>query len=333
MRVKILCAFALFVVFLFPAFTRAAELTAIEPLVSGSSRLMVFSPHPDDETLGAGGLIQRVLEAGGRVRVVFLTNGDGFQEGVELQDHTSHPTACQYYRYGKTRCLEALGALTTLGMNTRDVIFLGFPDGGLPALHSKSCAHNEPYRSPFTRRSRPPWFETIIPHTDYCAQDLEGEIERVILRFRPSLVATTGPEDQHPDHAATYYFLERALDRLTVKYPYMTPVVLTFMIHYNGWPVNQEARSGVRLDPPDGFPENKIKWISFPLTPGEVDVKRKAILKYRSQMVMLSRFMLCFDKSDELFRQDAQPSALRQARVERPLAVHGTCKANRKITR
>src|SRR5512143_3590489 len=40
-------------------------------------RLMVFAPHPDDETLGAGGLIQRVLATGGKVRVVFVTNGDG----------------------------------------------------------------------------------------------------------------------------------------------------------------------------------------------------------------------------------------------------------------
>jgi LmbE family N-acetylglucosaminyl deacetylase len=63
---------------LVPAFALADEPQAIEPLISHKTRLMIFSPHPDDESLGAGGLIQRVLKAGGRVKVVFMTNGDGF---------------------------------------------------------------------------------------------------------------------------------------------------------------------------------------------------------------------------------------------------------------
>ena len=57
---------------------QAKEPLAIEPLLSSETRLMVFSPHPDDETLGAGGLIQWVLRMGGKVKVVFMTNGDGF---------------------------------------------------------------------------------------------------------------------------------------------------------------------------------------------------------------------------------------------------------------
>ncbi len=71
----------------------AEEPQSMEPLISHNTRLMIFSPHPDDESLGAGGLIQRVLQAGGRVKVVFLTNGDGFPEGVEKEEHVSHPTA------------------------------------------------------------------------------------------------------------------------------------------------------------------------------------------------------------------------------------------------
>ena len=31
---------------------------------------MVFSPHPDDQTQAAGGLIQQVLRLGGAVKVV-----------------------------------------------------------------------------------------------------------------------------------------------------------------------------------------------------------------------------------------------------------------------
>src|SRR4051812_39735196 len=36
----------------------------------GRVRALFVSPHPDDATLGAGGLIQRVLHDGGAVRIV-----------------------------------------------------------------------------------------------------------------------------------------------------------------------------------------------------------------------------------------------------------------------
>jgi LmbE family N-acetylglucosaminyl deacetylase len=120
-----------------PTGAQPEKLQAIEPLVSHATRLMVFSPHPDDESLGAGGLIQRVLKAGGKVKVVFITSGDGFPEGVEDEDHISTPTAKDYRRYGVERREEALKATATLGMKERNVIFLGFPDAGLSYLRSK----------------------------------------------------------------------------------------------------------------------------------------------------------------------------------------------------
>ena len=60
---------------------------------SPATRLLVVAPHPDDETLGAGGLIQRVRHAGGAVKVVFMTSGDGFPAGVALARHIQHPQA------------------------------------------------------------------------------------------------------------------------------------------------------------------------------------------------------------------------------------------------
>lgn len=48
---------------------QAMEPQALEPLLSPQTRLMLFSPHPDDESLGASGLIQRVLSIGGKVKV------------------------------------------------------------------------------------------------------------------------------------------------------------------------------------------------------------------------------------------------------------------------
>ena len=287
---------------LVPVLARADEPKVIEHLISHNTRLMIFSPHPDDESLGTGGLIQRVLKAGGKVKVVFMTSGDGFPEGVEKEDHISSPTAKDYTRYGEERRLEALKAVATLGMEERNVIFLGFPDGGLTYLRLKFHAHPMAYRSPFTRKTRPPAFETIVPSTDYCGEDLRKEIERVISDFRPDLLAVTPPEDQHPDHSSTYYFVKEALIHLNKKHSNHNPMVLTFLIHYGQWPLDQGAGTGSRLNPPENFPDQGKQWISFTLKPEEVETKRKAILQYHTQMLVMGRFLLSFSRSNELFR-------------------------------
>ena len=293
----LLFAFAI----LTPSFAQAEKVQAIGPLISHDTRLMIFSPHPDDESLGAGGLIQRVLKAGGRVKVVFMTSGDGFPEGVEKDHHISIPTAKDYRRYGEERRLEALSAVTTLGLKEHDVVFLGFPDGGLSYLRLQFRLRPKPYMSPFTRKIRPPSFEIIVPSTDYCGADLRREIERVIADFRPNLVATTPPEDQHPDHRSTYYFVKGVLADWNKKHPKLKVKLLTFLIHFWQWPIAQGAGAWSRLDPPDGFPDKGKEWISFQLTPEEVNTKRKAILEYHTQMLVMGRFLLGFARSNEMF--------------------------------
>jgi LmbE family N-acetylglucosaminyl deacetylase len=287
---------------LVPASAQSEKVQATDLLISHATRLMVFSPHPDDENLGAGGLIQRVLKAGGKVKLIFITSGDGFPEGVEEEDHISNPTAKDYRKYGVERREEALKATATLAMEEHDVIFLGFPDGGLSYLRSKFRAR--PYRSPFTEENRPPISEDIIPHTDYTGQDLTREIERVIAEFRPNLVATTPAEDQHPDHNSTYFFVKEVLGHRNKKHPNLKPRVLTFLIHFGQWPIAQGSGTGLRLDPPDGFPDEGRRWISFPLKPEEVETKRKAILEYHTQMLVMGRFLMSFARSNELYMPD-----------------------------
>ena len=40
-----------------------------------NDKLLIIAPHPDDEIIGCGGLIQKVKNAGGKVYVLFLTVG------------------------------------------------------------------------------------------------------------------------------------------------------------------------------------------------------------------------------------------------------------------
>jgi LmbE family N-acetylglucosaminyl deacetylase len=44
--------------------------------LSPTDRLLVVAPHPDDETLGAGGLLQRAAARGAAVRLCYATSGE-----------------------------------------------------------------------------------------------------------------------------------------------------------------------------------------------------------------------------------------------------------------
>ncbi len=86
-----------------------ALLTPIE-----QGKILVFAPHPDDETLGCGGTLALLRQNGCTVKVVFVTDGAG---AGGLPDGAA-----------AIRRKEAAAALGILGVD--DMVFLDEPDGG-----------------------------------------------------------------------------------------------------------------------------------------------------------------------------------------------------------
>jgi LmbE family N-acetylglucosaminyl deacetylase/SAM-dependent methyltransferase len=88
-----------------------------------SDRLLVLVAHPDDETLGAGGLIASAAAAGARVTIVIASDG----EASHLDSPTHTPT-----QLGEMRRAEVTQAVSLLNANA-EVKFLGLPDSELAA--------------------------------------------------------------------------------------------------------------------------------------------------------------------------------------------------------
>jgi LmbE family N-acetylglucosaminyl deacetylase len=79
MRFCLKCALAFTILIgLSPAFAQ---------LSSQSASIVVFAPHPDDEVIGCAGIIMQALARGGRVKVVDITSGDGF----DAEGSRAHP--------------------------------------------------------------------------------------------------------------------------------------------------------------------------------------------------------------------------------------------------
>ncbi len=89
--------------------------------LTGVERLVVLSAHPDDETLGAAGLIQRLHAAGARVQVLVASDGEGSHP-----DSPTHPPE----RIAARRRTEMTAALAALAP-TAGLHRLGLPDGSL----------------------------------------------------------------------------------------------------------------------------------------------------------------------------------------------------------
>lgn len=93
-------------------------------------RLVVVSAHPDDETLGVGGLVQLAARRGARVAAVVLTDGEN-----------SHPdsTTVTPPELRRIRRDEVRAALALLAPDA-DVRFLALPDGALADHRDEAAA-------------------------------------------------------------------------------------------------------------------------------------------------------------------------------------------------
>jgi len=87
-------------------------------------RLVVVSPHPDDETLGCGGLIAEARRLGVDVLVLSVTDG----EACYADDPEWPPERTRLVRRAELRA-----ALTTLGVADDALVALDVGDGGVAA--------------------------------------------------------------------------------------------------------------------------------------------------------------------------------------------------------
>lgn len=75
-------------------------------------KVLVFTPHPDDETIAVGGYIAESIQDGADVKIVLVTDGNHHHNGVIRYDEFKKATGI-------------------LGVKESNLVFLGFADGSL----------------------------------------------------------------------------------------------------------------------------------------------------------------------------------------------------------
>jgi LmbE family N-acetylglucosaminyl deacetylase len=109
--------------------------------------LVTFHAHPDDESIGVGGVMRKAADEGHRVVLVVATRG----ENGEVPDGFLTDGEQLWQR----RVVETQAAADILGVQR--VEFLGYTDSGMMGTPTNDApAHSGPRRSTRRRTSWPP---------------------------------------------------------------------------------------------------------------------------------------------------------------------------------
>ena len=275
---------------------------------AGSVEWLILAPHPDDATLIAAGVIARAVRANVGVAVAFMTNGD---------------LTCR--RDGAVREAESIRALAELGLHEQHVYFLGYPDGYVARLgrvplppverrvDGKCVLGDETYalHGHGGRDVHSTWFGGSATYT---ADNAVADLSKLLEALRPRNIVVTHPMDVHPDHAATYALLRRALARTG-----MSPTLHRALVHAGDcWPLGPEPAepcSPTVIDPSAPFPpllgalrdyrftERIPVPDDFLLPDVDANPKLRAIGTFHSQLgpSPLRSYLFTFSRSEEPF--------------------------------
>lgn len=119
--------------------------------------VLVVAAHPDDEVLGLGGTIARLSAAGGRLRLVAVTDGEA------SHPHSTSPTARNLVQ---VRTAETRAALAALGAKDTEIVRLCLPDTAV-ARHEAELTERLTEQSDGCDAIAAPWSGDV--HADHEA--------------------------------------------------------------------------------------------------------------------------------------------------------------------
>ncbi len=267
------------------------------PAVTRDDRVLVVAPHCDDETLGTGGVLRAAVRAGAKVRVAVITNGDGFHLGAQRLFRETVVAPGDYVRMGLERQRETRAALSDLGVPRAAASFLGYPDAGTATMWMRYWDPRQPYRSPQTLHDRSPYGNAFTHSAPYAGRSLLDDLKKIIAEFKPTVVYCPHPNDVHQDHWAAYGYTAAALYELGMLDSVRVRLCL---IHRRGWPTPRALARRLPLLPPPELATLNTYWSALPLDAATEDAKYHALLQHRSQLLVMSEFILSFARTNEL---------------------------------
>jgi uncharacterized repeat protein (TIGR02543 family) len=208
-----------------------------------NASVLVVAPHPDDDIITSAGVINRAVERGEEVRVVYMTNGD-YYGGASV---------------GYLRQAEAVSGENVLGMSENNLIFLGYPDNYLSEIYtSDPNGELSTYNNNISKTYGNRGLGRMDYHSyrfgspaEYNMVNMLMDLEDILSSFRPDQIIVTSEFDTHPDHSITYHFLSLALTSVHNANPGYFPVINKSVVHWDdlNWPSPIDPTSYIPVIP------------------------------------------------------------------------------------
>lgn len=273
-------------------------ISAIEP-IKKSDRVLILAPHPDDEAIGCAGIIQEAVSKGAELKIVYLTNGDHNQLAFIIYEKRLTLRRSEFIHMGEVRRKEAIKAMKLLGVDEKNLIFLGYPDFGTLTIFRDFWNTPQTFKSMLTRISRVPYKENLSFGAPYKGESILADLKKTLKEYKPNKIFVSHPADANVDHKAFYLFLQVALRDLEKEIP--KAQVYPYLIHCIGWPLPRHYHPQSDLNPPQQFLGSQAEWLKFNLSSEQLNKKYQAILCYKSQTSSSAFYLLAFARRNELF--------------------------------
>lgn len=151
--------------------------------LAGVTSAVIVAAHPDDEVLGAGGLISVLAAAHARLRLVAATDGEG-----------SHRGHCSPAALARRRTAESAAAMRALGARAAEVIRLQLPDSGLAACEDELAEALGPLVAGFDL-CLAPWDHDLHPDHEAVGRAARRANAKALYLFPVWMWHWAGPAD------------------------------------------------------------------------------------------------------------------------------------------
>ena len=251
----------------------------------GKKRILVFSPHPDDDVIAMGGTIHRLVEQGHEVHIAYQTSGNiaVSDEDVEryIHEHLLEKDLNALAVKGMVRRDEALAACLYNDIPVQQVHFLNMP------FYETGQVEKKPLRDEDIAIIRC-LLEQVEPHQIYMAGDFNDPhdthrkcTEAIVRALKEVKESTLAPSSLASSSEENHIWLD-------------TCQIWLYNGAWDEWPLEQ-------ID------------MAVPMTQEELMHKRGAILKHQSQMENApykgSDDRLFWQRSEQRNRKTAQQFA------------------------
>lgn len=279
--------------------------------IGSRERLLVLAPHPDDETLSAGGLIQQVMERGGSVRTVVVTAGDAYVDAIQRDTGKHRLTPADFLNYGEKRLNESRFAADVLGKGFIHLDLFGFSDGSIYSMLVSHWRRTHPDKSEFTGFSHVPYRKAEDQGMTQDGEDLRNELLGILRDTQPTLIVFPDVMENDSDHAGLGMFTLLAVNDWLehAAKTSASPRLLAYLIHWqHGWPSGSTADRPMDLTTqplylPDDLPLRGHTRSCTPLTIQQRHSKKEALAQYKTQQRAMGAFLAAFVRSTECFTE------------------------------